>query len=118
MVRTSGSEASTIAAFGSALGYLVYAGILAAVALIVRRQTGVVIDVFTFHPALVFAPALMVAMGAIAGLLAQGMEPWQAAGAGAWLHGRAAALHGPGLLAEDLATELPLALAEARKGAL
>jgi len=62
-------EASTIAALGSALGYLVYAGILAGVALIVRRQTGVVLDVFSFHPALVLAPALMVAMGAIAGLL-------------------------------------------------
>ena len=38
----------------------------------------------------------------IAGLLAQGMPAWEAASAGAWLHGRAAALAGPGLVAEDL----------------
>ena len=40
--------------------------------------------------------------GLIAGLLAQGMAPWDAAAAGAYLHGRAAALAGPGLVAEDL----------------
>jgi putative ABC transport system permease protein len=62
-------EASTIAALGSALGYLVYAGILAAVAVVVRRQTGVVLDLFAFHPVLVLAPVLMVVMGAIAGVL-------------------------------------------------
>ena len=51
-------------------------------------------------------------------LLAQGMPPWEAAGAGAWLHGRAAALCGPGLLAEALAPTLPRALAEAAGAAL
>jgi hydroxyethylthiazole kinase-like uncharacterized protein yjeF len=40
--------------------------------------------------------------GAIAGLLAQGMPAWEAAAAGAWLHGRAGVLAGPGLIAEDL----------------
>jgi hydroxyethylthiazole kinase-like uncharacterized protein yjeF len=48
--------------------------------------------------------------GLIAGLLAQGMVPWDAAAAGAWLHGRAAALAGPGLVAEDLLTALTTAL--------
>lgn len=51
--------------------------------------------------------------GIIAGHLAQGMEPWEAACAGAWLHGRAAALAGPGMLAEDLADHLAIASAEA-----
>ena len=40
--------------------------------------------------------------GLIAGLLAQGMAPWDAAAAGAYLHGRAGVLAGQGLVAEDL----------------
>ena len=64
-------------------------------------------------PWLATAGAGDVLAGIVAGLLAQGMEPWAAAGAAAWLHGRAAALHGPGLLAEALAPMLPRALAEA-----
>ena len=49
--------------------------------------------------------------GLIAALLAQGMPPWEAACAGAWLHGRAAALAGPGLIAEDLIPHLAAAIA-------
>ncbi|WP_043744595.1 bifunctional ADP-dependent NAD(P)H-hydrate dehydratase/NAD(P)H-hydrate epimerase [Paramagnetospirillum magneticum] len=49
--------------------------------------------------------------GLIVGLLAQGMEPFEAASAAAWLHGRAAAAHGPGLIAEDLPEALPAILA-------
>ncbi|MCC6718685.1 MAG: NAD(P)H-hydrate dehydratase [Acetobacteraceae bacterium] len=44
--------------------------------------------------------------GAIAGLLAQGMPPWQATCAAVWLHGAAARRAGPGLIAEDLLTTL------------
>jgi hydroxyethylthiazole kinase-like uncharacterized protein yjeF len=40
--------------------------------------------------------------GTIAGLLAQGMPAWDAAAAGAWLHGAAAQEAGPGMLVEDL----------------
>jgi len=50
--------------------------------------------------------------GVIAGLLAQGMPAWEAAACGAWLHGRAAALAGPGMLAEDLPPALPRAAGE------
>jgi len=45
--------------------------------------------------------------GIVLGLLAQGMEPFLAAAAAAWLHGAAAAAFGPGLIAEDLADLLP-----------
>jgi ADP-dependent NAD(P)H-hydrate dehydratase / NAD(P)H-hydrate epimerase len=48
--------------------------------------------------------------GLIAGLLAQGMVPWDAAAAAAYLHGRAAVLAGPGLVAEDLLPALTRAL--------
>ncbi len=52
--------------------------------------------------------------GTIAALLCQGMEPFGAAAAGAWLHGEAARLHPrPGLVARDLITLLPGALAHA-----
>ena len=40
--------------------------------------------------------------GIVAGLLAQGMPPFEAANAAAWLHGAAGSEAGPGLIAEDL----------------
>jgi NAD(P)H-hydrate epimerase len=45
--------------------------------------------------------------GIIAGLLAQGMAAFEAAAAGAWLHGAAGALLGPGLIAENISGTLP-----------
>lgn len=60
--------------------------------------------------------------GLIAGLLAQGMPAWEAAAAGAWLHGEAAILAGGklagrGLVVEDLLPEIGRALAAAAKPA-
>jgi len=49
--------------------------------------------------------------GLIAGLLAQGMPPFAASCAAVWLHAKAAALFGPGLVAEDLPDLLPRAVA-------
>ncbi|HTJ98519.1 MAG TPA: NAD(P)H-hydrate dehydratase [Bordetella sp.] len=48
--------------------------------------------------------------GMITGLLAQGMDAFDAACAAAWIHGAAAAAHGPGLIAEDLPTLIPAVL--------
>ena len=45
--------------------------------------------------------------GLVAGLLAQGMAPFEAACAAAWMHGAAAQAVGPGLIAEDLPEALP-----------
>ncbi len=48
--------------------------------------------------------------GLIAGLLTQGMAPFEAACAGVWLHGDAGLRHGPGLIAEDLPEMMPAVL--------
>ncbi len=61
--------------------------------------------------ALATAGAGDVLSGLIAALLAGGMPAWEAACAGAWLHGRAGELLGPGLVAEDL----PAAIARAMR---
>jgi hydroxyethylthiazole kinase-like uncharacterized protein yjeF len=54
--------------------------------------------------------------GFVAGLLAQGMPPFEAACAAVWLHGAAAADFGPGLIAEDLPERLPAVLAKLQFG--
>jgi len=61
-------------------------------------------------PELAIGGAGDVLTGLILGLLAQGMEPFAAAAAGAWIHGRAAQGFGPGLIAEDLPELVPAAL--------
>jgi NAD(P)H-hydrate epimerase len=48
--------------------------------------------------------------GLALGLVAQGMPPFEAACAAAWLHGEAATEVGPGLIAEDLSEALPAVL--------
>jgi len=62
-------EATTITAMGALCGFVVYAAILGAAFLIVREQTGVVLDAFRFDPALLLTPLGMMAMGAVAGLV-------------------------------------------------
>ncbi|CAA2104134.1 Bifunctional NAD(P)H-hydrate repair enzyme Nnr [Methylobacterium bullatum] len=52
--------------------------------------------------------------GLVAGLLAQGMPPFEAACAAVWLHGDAGLRHGPGLIAEDLPEMMPKVLAGLR----
>ena len=54
--------------------------------------------------------------GTIAGLMAQGMPPFEAAAAGAWLHGAAGAARGAGLVASDLPRAYPRLLARLRRG--
>jgi hydroxyethylthiazole kinase-like uncharacterized protein yjeF len=50
--------------------------------------------------------------GVIAAIRAAGVDVYEAAQAGVWLHGRAAQIAGPGFIADDLIAMLPKALAE------
>jgi len=52
--------------------------------------------------------------GFIGGLMAQGMDSFDAACAGVWIHAQAAAIHGVGLIAEDLPGLAPQVLKELR----
>ncbi len=49
--------------------------------------------------------------GLLAGCLANGQAPFEAASAAVWLHNEAARLAGPGLIADDLSAVVPKALA-------
>ncbi len=79
---------------------------------IVARPDGRVAINASAPPWLATAGAGDVLAGLIAGLLAQGMAPWNAAAAGAFVHGRAAVLAGRGLVVEDLLPALTPALIE------
>ena len=67
-------------------------------------------------PWLATAGAGDVLAGFIAGLLARGFTPFDAACAAAWLHVECALEFGPGLIAEDLPEVLPRILARLEKG--
>ncbi len=54
--------------------------------------------------------------GMVLGLLAQHMEPFEAAAAAVWLHGDAARRIGPGLVAEDLVEALAAGLRDLARG--
>lgn len=62
-------EATAIASFGALGGFVVYLGILGLARQIVRAQTGVVLELFHFHPALIAAPLGVVALGALCGVI-------------------------------------------------
>ena len=61
-------------------------------------------------PTLATAGSGDVLAGFVGGLLAQGLDPFDAAAMAVWLHGEAADSFGPGLIAEDLPEQLPAVL--------
>ncbi len=62
-------EAAAIALAGSLLGLLVQAGIMAVAARVVAAETGVALEVWAWHPALVWTPLGLVVLGTAAGIL-------------------------------------------------
>jgi NAD(P)H-hydrate repair Nnr-like enzyme with NAD(P)H-hydrate dehydratase domain len=49
--------------------------------------------------------------GIVAAMVARGLPAFEAASAAVWLHGRAAEIAGPAMIADDLAATIPQALA-------
>ena len=62
-------EAVAIAVIGSGISFLLYGAILASAGAVIREQTGVVLDVFAWHPVLIWAPAGMILLSALAGVV-------------------------------------------------
>ncbi len=63
------AEATAIAGLGALVGYVIYGAILGLAFVIVRAQTGVVLDVFKYDPVLWQTPIGMMVVGALAGLV-------------------------------------------------
>ena len=62
-------ESAAISAIGMAVAFVIYGVIVNVVAAVIRAQTGVVIDPLTLHPVLALAPAGMIVLGALAGIV-------------------------------------------------
>jgi putative ABC transport system permease protein len=62
-------EASSIAALGAVAGFAVYGVIMTAVTSVVQAQTGVHLETFRWDPVLLWAPALIIGLGAMAGFV-------------------------------------------------
>jgi putative ABC transport system permease protein len=62
-------EATSITALGVVAGMGIYVLILTAVAGVIRAQTGVVLNPFSFSPVMLWSPAIMIALGALAGVV-------------------------------------------------
>jgi len=62
-------ECAAIAALGALGAFAVYAGIMNGAATIIRTQTGVVLNPFEFAPVMLWVPAAMIALSALAGVV-------------------------------------------------
>ena len=62
-------ESAAIAGIGAVAGFLVYYVILAGAAAVIRAQVGVILSPNSPHPVMIWAPVVMVLMGAAAGII-------------------------------------------------
>jgi putative ABC transport system permease protein len=63
------AESACIGALGAAAGFAVYAVLFSAVAGIIRAQTGVVLTLAELHPVLWVAPAGLIGLCALGGVI-------------------------------------------------
>ncbi|MGQ0533214.1 MAG: NAD(P)H-hydrate dehydratase [Caulobacteraceae bacterium] len=101
------SSAHPIEAARAAAAYARSVVLLKGASTVIAAPDGRAIVNTTGTPFLATAGAGDVLAGLIAALIAQGMESFEAAATGAWLHGRAGEGFGPGLTADDLPDLLP-----------
>lgn len=62
-------ESALVSFLGSLGGFVVYGVALLASSTIIRNQTGVVLDIWSFHPVFIWGPMLMTGLSATVGLL-------------------------------------------------
>ena len=62
-------EAVTISFIGALIGFIFYLILMLFASIVIRNQTGVVIDIFSLHPVMIIAPAGMILLGALAGII-------------------------------------------------
>jgi len=62
-------EAIAVVALGNVIAFGLYFAILSVTAAILREQTGVVIDPWQFNPVWIWAPAALIGLGGLAGLV-------------------------------------------------
>ena len=62
-------ESAVIGAIGMVVAFAVYAAIVSGVAVVIRAQTGVMLETFTFSPIMAWAPPAMILLCALCGLL-------------------------------------------------
>ena len=106
-IGTKGSDAATRAA-REIFGTIVLKGYKTAIA---KGENSPVTNE-NAPPHLATAGTGDVLTGLISGLMAQGMNGFDAACAAVWIHGRAASLFGPGLVASDLPDLVPRVMQE------
>jgi putative ABC transport system permease protein len=63
------AEAACIGAIGAVAGFVVYFGLFAGVASVIRAQTGVVLDLRALHPVLWACPLAMIGICALGGIV-------------------------------------------------
>ena len=62
-------EAATISALGMVIGFVFYGVIMTTAANVIRTQTGVVLDPLKYYPVMLWAPAMLIVLGALAGVI-------------------------------------------------
>jgi putative ABC transport system permease protein len=62
-------EAATISALGMVIAFAFYGVIMSGAASVIRSQTGVVLDPFKFNAVMLWAPAALISLGALAGIV-------------------------------------------------
>jgi putative ABC transport system permease protein len=62
-------EAAAISALGMAVGFLVYLAIMTGAAKVIRAQTGIVLEPFQYNAVMLWAPAALIGLGALAGIV-------------------------------------------------